>query len=211
MKSTQLIAATSLTLLCVLMAGCRRTPTADSAGSPEETYRAFVEAVDRNDKSAVHALMTEADANQLRLIDLLIDANTATRELNHAAGKAFKGSTPAAVVASVPFGDLDDLLGQLNKDTARKIDGDKASLSFADHPPLKFRKIDGHWKIEGASLLGVVVDGAAEQTLKDWTIACRQTKAEVAMGKFHSPEEASAAMGARVRVLLSATQPTTRP
>ncbi len=190
--------------------------------TPKAAALQFAAALERGDKEAARycvATDTEAEA---QLVDGMADMYSAVHKLSEASKAKFK--EPGAVLPPRGRGYI-DFTDRLTTAEEPKVEGETATITFkggsasgpAGTPPgtggplMKFRKIDGQWKIDKAGLTTGTNSAAAAAFFKAQNDAINDIADKVAAGQFDTPEAARNELAERWLGALTAFEDASRP
>ena len=78
-----------------------------------------------------------------------------------------------------------------------KIDGDKATLTPKTGTPIKLKKVDGDWKVDGSELPAASA-GAAGAMFDNMAKAAKETTDDINAGKYKTAAEAKTAFSQKM-------------
>ena len=199
-------------------------PAAASAArdlsSPKAAAKSLFNAISAGDRDGIRAALYASNGAQAELADAMADFITANKRLGDAARAQYgKAGDP------IGRGMLDPMdLSRIDSATVKQSAEDAATLEVPSQPrPMSFRRQDGQWKLVVTDFGGAQPQNIARQTklVSMLAGAVNECAADVAAGKFATPDAATAAIQSRLHGVLlafahpattrAATQPATAP
>ena len=182
---------------------------ATDRSTPKTSAVAIFNAVTAGDREALAASLYAENDAQRALASAMADMIVAGKKLGDAAKQKF-GS------AADPIGrgmlDPSDL-SKLEQATVKESGDDTAVLNVPGQPrPMSFRRQDGQWKLVVTDFGGAAPQNIEKQTrlVRAMGEAINTAAAEVAAGKYKTPEEATFAIQQSLHhVMLSFYRPST--
>jgi hypothetical protein len=186
-------------LLGLTTGGCGGSPAEMGGATPEETARAYVEAINAKDGKTVCGLLVESAAYEFRIPDWgecpkFVSAFIGYKEDSGSPG--FNGAT----IVSLTDGETQGELRSVKMRVA--VESDRGADSFDDAIWLVER--DGRWRLAKASATLYVAfsggapadvlaapDLAAQEAEYEQKIAAEREQEEAEQASFHDPEEGS--------------------
>lgn len=189
--------------------------------TPRKTLLSLDEAIKAHDIKALRECLTVTDAGQQPALEAYISAWEASLGFQEAMQKKFGQAGAEAVGgAQGATASLETALKAATAGTVR-IDGDRATLTIAEGEgskgmpagQLAFQKVEGNWKVDAGSLLGLKEKDAERRLgiMKGVTGALKAVTAEINDNKFANAGEAQHALVQRViPVVKPAASPATQ-
>jgi hypothetical protein len=200
---------TPIILIAALFAAVVRAAEVADRSTPKAAAVTLYKAVAASDRDAIAASFYAADDEQRTLAEAMADFIVAGRKLGDAAKARFaKGSDP------IGRGMIDPAdLSKLDEATVKQSAVDAAVMTVPGQPrPMSFRQQDGQWRLVVTDFAGAAPANIAKQTrlVQQMAAAIDAAAADIAAGKFKTPEEATNAIqGALHQVMLSFYRPST--
>jgi hypothetical protein len=168
--------------------------------SPRGAMKAFYQAMEAGDPTAVRAALYAADAQEKQLADAYAAQLTAAKALGDAAKNKF-GAAGDALGKGLP---LKDEIAKL-ADAAETVTGETATLKLAGQPkPLRFIKADGRWRLFISDYAGASGDDLAPQVavLNDMAAVFNAAATDISADKYPSAQEAQRALQQKLQAVL---------
>ena len=196
-------------LIVTVFAVVARGAAEPDRSTPKSAAIALYKAVNAADRDGVAASFYAANSEQRNLADAMADVIVAGKKLGDAAKAKFgKAADP------IGRGMLDPAdLSKLEEATVKETAEDAATITVPGQPrPMSFRKQGGQWKLVVTDFGGAAPQNIAKQTrlVQQMAAAIDAGAADVAAGKFKTPEEATNAIQQSLHlVMLSFYRPST--
>jgi hypothetical protein len=190
-------------LLIVASAASAAFAEAPDLTSPKSAARSVYAAVDRGDEIALRETFFVEPGQPLQ--EELVAANArmviAGKRLADAAREKFPGASDAMTQRIISADDL----AALDQATVDEQD-DVAVLKFAGSTrEMRFQCMDGKWRLVIAEFGGATDQNLSEQNVlvREFADAMAETAGEIAADKYPTPQEAEAALQAKINVILA--------
>ncbi len=198
---------------CAYAAGPASQPsTLPDFSTPVAAAKSLYNAVQAGDPAAIQDVLYAADDSEKHLCRCFADLLVAGRKLQEAVRARF---TQGDAKFALPMITQSDLAKYDQGQT--QIQGDEAQLTLSGQAhPLKFKRIDGKWKVIASDFAGATPANLPQQmqTLAQLTRVLNEAAADVDSGKYPNPAEAEAGIQQKLYdVMVAAVQkspPTTQ-
>ncbi len=167
----------------LITAGC----DGDDLSTPKGAAQTFASAMESGDVETAKRASTGADP---KMIETMAKAMGSMKKLKEAAISKF-GDEGKRITSD--SGDL-DLTRKVNE-AEEKIEGDTATLTTKGDmgTPMKLKKIDGSWKVDGSEMAGPAA-GMGIAMFEAAAKAADELANEISAGKYKTADEAKTAM-----------------
>ena len=202
-------------LLSCLLALIARAPAAAPAtaeadfSTPKSAAVTLFKAISAGDRDAVADGFYAADADQRALADAMADLIVAGKKLGDAAKEKFGRASDPIGRGMLDPSDLSKLDEATVKESA---DGMAVMTVPGQARPMSFRRQDGKWKLVVTDFSGAAPQNIEKQTglVKAMAEAIDSSAADIAAGKFATPEQATNAIQQSLhQVMLAFYRPST--
>lgn len=196
-------------MIAVLLAAFLAAEAPDLS-SPRSAARSFIQAVQSGDGDAIRAIMLAEDEQQEKLAQAFTDLIVSGRKLGEAAGAKFGAAGVALGRGMIGAEDLD----RINHAEITEENGVASLLLPGQTRPMKFRSIQGKWKLIVMDYAGAAPEQIPAQIelLRGIAGALSESAREIESGKFSTAPEAEEAIQQKLNaVMIHAVKPTTRP
>jgi hypothetical protein len=165
--------------------------------TPKGTMKAFYEAMESGDATAVRGFFHAATDAEKALADAYAAQLTAAKALGDAA-KAKFGAAGDALSKGLP---LRDEIAKLDAAEV-SVNGDRATINIAGQPnPLRLIKVEGRWRLALADFAGENLPGQTA-ALKDMAAALQTIATDIQADKFPAPADAQRALQQKLQAVL---------
>ncbi|MDB5299954.1 MAG: hypothetical protein JWO87_1617 [Phycisphaerales bacterium] len=202
-----------LSVICTASARAQQTRPATAPATPKETLRTLNLALRDGDAETVKSLFQTTTAEGKKMVGAMADYAAALADLHRAAGKAF-GPEGANTVTGDTAAESADGLAAIDH-AEESINGQTATVKYAGatDPAVTLVRVNGTWKLPLSQLLNGADKVTEERRLTELatqTKVANETTADIAGGKYKTPEKAAEVWRARLLQTVL-PKPATRP